>query len=233
MRKTLKAEERKIVGRKVKTLRKQGFIPANLYGKKIKSVSLQIKNSDFQKIWKEAGETTLIDILVGEKIHPVLIHNAQIHPTTQDFIHVDFHEVSLTEKTTARIPVEITGESPAVSQGLGALIQPLSEIEVEALPADLPENFTIDISKLEQVDSQITVGEIAVNAEKIKILIDPSEIVVKVGALQKEEIPAPVPAETEGETAPGSETPAVAPEENSSNGSQEEVGSENQGQSQE
>jgi len=208
----LEAKERKICGRKVKKLRREGILPANLYGKKIKSQALQVPLRDFQKVYKEAGETKLIDLKVGTETFPVLIHNVQLHPVTGEPFHIDFHHVSLKEKTTAMVPVEITGESPAVKQGIGVLIQPISELEVEAFPQDLPEHLVVDISRLSQVDDQVTVSEIEVDREKVLIKADPSQIVAKIGPLEKEEVISPAPAE---EAVPIQETPVeeVKPEE--------------------
>ena len=190
----LVAEERKILGRKVKKLRREGILPANLFGKGIKSQSLQIPLNDFEKVYKETGETGLIDLKIGEKSHPVLVHNLQIHPKSGNLLHVDFHEVSLTEKTTAKVPVILSGEAPAVTQGLGILLQPISEIEVEALPQDLPENILVDISKLEAVDQAITVADLPRDS-KITLKAEPEEIVVKIGPLEKEEVAPPPSAE--------------------------------------
>lgn len=189
------AEKRETLGRKVKKLRREGLLPANLYGKKIKSLALQLKIDDFQKIWREAGETGLVEVEIEEKIHPVLIHNVQIHPVSGFPLHVDFHEVSLTEKTTARVPIELVGESPAVEQKIGVLIQPLSEVEVEALPADLPEKLTVDISGLTEVDHAVTVADILLDKERVKILAELKEVVAKVVASTKEEIVVPPPTE--------------------------------------
>lgn len=209
---TIKTEKREVVGRKVKKLRKEGILPVNLYGSKIKSQSLQVKTDEFRKIWEQVGETTLLDLEVGEKVHPVMIHHVQIHPVSDEFIHVDFHEVSLTEKTTAKIPVELIGESSAVKQGLGVLLHTLSEIEVEALPADFPEKLTVDISGLTEVNNQVTVADIKTDP-KVKILVEATELVAKIGALQKEEVIAPAPVEVvvaegvpaEGEVAAGTD----------------------------
>lgn len=202
----LKAEERKVLGRKIKKLRREGTLPGNLFGKKIKSVSLQLPMIDFEKVYKEAGETGLIDLEVGGSVHPVLIHHLQISPVTGVYLHADFHEVSLTEKTTAKVPVVITGEAPAIVQGLGVLINPISEIEVEALPQDLPESIIVDISKLEAVDQGITIADLKLDS-KVTVKADPAEIVVKIGPLEKEEV---APAPVEGEiTAEGSETPVA------------------------
>lgn len=217
----LKTEKREVLGRKVKKLRKEGLLPVNVFGKKIKSISLQVKIDDFKKVWDQVGETGLIDIDVDGKVHPVLIHNVQIDPASGEFLHSDFHEVSLTEKTTAKVPVELQGESPAVSQKLGDLIQPVSELEVEALPEDLPEKLTLDISGLVEVDNTLTVGDIKIDPLKVKILAEPTEIVVKITALVKEEIIVPTPAaeapegtSPEGEVVEGvaSEGAEAAPE---------------------
>lgn len=200
----LKAEKRKIEGRKVKKLRKEGILPANLYGKKIKSQSLQVSLKDFQKIYQEIGETGLVDLKIDSETRPVLIHNVQLHPVTGEPLHADFHQVSLTEKTTVTVPIELLGESPAVEQGIGILIQPISEIEVEALPGDLPEHLTIDISRLAQVNEAITVGDLPIDRKKVEIKAEPSAIVAKIGPLEKEEVVAPPPAEE----VPAEEVPA-------------------------
>lgn len=208
----LSAEERKILGKKIKKIRKEGLLPANLFGKKIKSIALQLPLSDFQKAFEEAGETGLIDLKVGESTHPVLIHHLQTNPVTGAFLHADFHEVSLTEKTTAKVPVVLTGEAPAITQGLGVLINPISEIEVEALPQDLPENLMVDISKLEAVDQAITIADLKVDS-KIEVKVAPEEIVVKIGPLEKEEVVEAPAAEgevaAEGEAVAEGEAPTT------------------------
>lgn len=202
----LKAEERKVTGRKVKMLRAKSILPANIYGKKVKSEAIEIPMADFEKIFKEAGETTLIDLTVGKKVHPVLISNIQVHPVTGELLHVDFREVDLKEKVHATIPVELTGESPADKQGVGVLVQLVDEVEVDALPTDLPEKFEINIDGLAEVDNAVTVKDIKVDKSKVEILNDKDQIIAKVEALQKEEEIAPAPA-TEGEAgAEGGET---------------------------
>jgi large subunit ribosomal protein L25 len=214
---SLTAKSRKILGRKVKKLRKEGLLPANLYGKKIKSQALELSEADFLKIYKQEGETGLIDLKIDSQVHPVLVHNLQIHPVTDEPLHVDFREVSLTEKTTVEVPIEIRGEAPAVEQKRGILIQPLNEVEVEALPADLPDEILVDVSKLTEVGQAITVADLVYDKEKVKALADNSEIVVKINPLEEEEV-APPPAEevVEGEV-PEGEVPvegaeAVPPE---------------------
>ena len=108
---TLKVEPRKITGRKIKSLRTQGFIPANVFGKDLKSLSLQIKTVDFTKLYKEVGESTLIYLTVeGEKENrPVMVHDVALHPVTDQILHVDFHQVNLKEKTTAPVVIKLIG----------------------------------------------------------------------------------------------------------------------------
>ncbi len=210
----LEASKRKTLGRKVKKLRREGILPANLYGKKIKSQSLQISLKDFQKIYQETGETGLLDLKIDSETRPVLIHNVQLHPVSGEPLHADFRQVSLTEKTVATVPIEISGESPAIEQGIGVLIQPISEIEVEALPQDLPEHLLVDISKLAQVDDQVAVSDIQIDRKKIEIKADLGAIVAKIGRLEKEEVAPPPPVEeavpAEGEVP--AEEAAPAPE---------------------
>ncbi len=207
-RKTLKAEERKVSGRKVKNLRNQGYLPGNVYGKKIKSVSVKVDLKDFEAVYKEVGETGLVDLEVGKEIRPVLIHGIQVNPKTDKPLHVDFLQVDLKAKVSAEVPVELIGESPAEKQGIGTVVQQINEIEVEALPTDLPDKFEIDISILAEVDQAIYVKDLKIDREKIELKVDLESIIVKVEPPQKEEV-TPPPAPAEGETA----APGVAPAE--------------------
>lgn len=219
-KKTLKAEERKISGRKVKTVRAQGLLPGNVYGKNIKSLAVQVDKKEFEKIYKEVGETGLITLQVGKDERPVLVHNVQAHPVTDEPIHIDFRQVDLKTKVTAEVPVEVTGESPAEKQGIGTVVQYINQVEVEALPADLIEKFIVDTSTLAEVDQAIYVKDLKVDKAKIEIKTSGDEIVVKVEPPQKEEVvetpivpvgaEGVVPAEGEvpAEGTPGAEQPA-------------------------
>ena len=223
---TLEAKVRKITGRKVKTLRKEGLIPANIYGKKVKSQAIQVMALDFKKAYEEAGETGLISLKVqGEKgkaeDRAVLVSNVQIDPLSDAAVHVDFRQVDLKEKVTASVPVELVGESPAEKGSLGTVVQYIDEIEVEALPTDLPEKFEVDASGLTEVDQAVFVSDLKYDKAKVEIKNDAGEIIVKVEPPQKEEVVAApvteeVPAEgeapKEGEEAPV-EGGAQAPEE--------------------
>ena len=196
---SLKAEKRKVFGRKVKNLRKQDLLPGNIFGREFKSLAVQAELKEFEKIFKEAGETRIIEIQVDKKKAPVLISNIQKDPVTDDYVHVDFMKVDLKKKVTAKIPVELVGESPAEKKGVGVVVSQLDEIEVESLPTDLPEKFEIDISKLEQVDQAIYIKDIKIEKDKIEIKENEDKIIVKIEPPSKEEEPIAVKEEVEGE----------------------------------
>lgn len=181
-------------------------MPANIYGKKIKSLAVQVKADEFQKVFSEAGETGLVELKLGEKVHPVLIHNVQLGPVSDLPLHIDFLEVSLKEKVTATVPIELIGESPAEKEG-GVVVQQMHEVEVEALPTDLPEKIEVDISGLTEIDQAIKAGELKVDKTKVEVKEDPERIVVSVAPPAKEEVVAPPPAAEEAVPAEG-EAPA-------------------------
>jgi large subunit ribosomal protein L25 len=205
----LTVESRKTTGRKVKKLRREGVVPANIYGKAIKSLSVQVGLKEFWPIFQAAGETGLVQLTLKgeEKMRPVLIHNVQLDSVSDRPLHVDFHQVDLKETLVAKIPIELKGEAPAAVQGLGILIQPVAEVEVEALPSDLPEKFVVEVTGLALVGATIKVNELKVPAG-VKVLSEPEGLLAKIDELAKEEIkPEPVVAEgearpTEGEVKP-------------------------------
>ena len=137
----LTGQKRSVTGRKVKQLRKQGILPANIYGKKITSKSVQVPVKAFKDVFSKAGETSLVDLEVDGKSVPVLIHNIQYDPITSFPLHADFFQVDLKEKVTAKVPIVFVGESPAVKDKVGVLLTLITEVEVEALPADLPDKI--------------------------------------------------------------------------------------------
>lgn len=204
----LKSEKRQVLGRKVKALRKEGKLPANIFGKKIKSQAITLDLQDFQKIYAQVGETSLVEISIkGEKKpRPSLISNVQIHPVTDLPIHADFHQVDLTEKVTANVPVLVVGESPAVKDKAAVLITLFDEIEVEALPTDLPDKFEVDISTLKEFNESVTAKDLKVDRSKVEVKVGENEAIVMVQEPKEEEEEAPPveePAEgeepTEGE----------------------------------
>jgi len=214
----LKAEKRLLTGSKVKKLRRQGVIPANVFGHTVKSQAIQISEIDFARVYKDAGETNLIWLKIeGEdKERPTLIKGLTNNPVTGQRYHVDFHQVNLKEKVSANVPVEIVGESQMVKDGLAVLDINIHEIEVEALPTDIPENITFDISVLKDIGDHLKISDVKL-PDGVTVTSDPEMVVVAIGAPMKEEEPlveevaeeevtGAVP--TEGEVAPEGEIPA-------------------------
>ncbi|MBL7159492.1 50S ribosomal protein L25 [Candidatus Microgenomates bacterium] len=218
----LKVEKRKTLGRKIKKLRREGILPANIYGKKVKSQAVQVGLKEFEKIYADAGETSIIDLIVeAGKTRSVLIHNVQIHPVTDQFLHADFRQVVLTEKVKADIPVEIVSESPAVKEKKGILLTILDEIEIEALPADLLDKIEVDVSQLTEVNQEIKVSDLKL-AKKVDFLTDSNSIICKIGPLvtkeaeelaKEEEAAAEEAVEKEGKEAAEEKAPEGKPEE--------------------
>ena len=182
----LTVEKRKIFGKKLKKLRRDGILPANIYGKKVKSVSVQVPYKEFEKIFKEAGETGVVDVEVDGAIHPSLIHNIHHDYLNNRALHVDFFEVNLKEKVKTSVPLLAKGEAKAISDKLGLLLQPLTQVEVEALPMDLPEHIEINVEALAAVGDQITIGQIKAPTG-VTILTDPNQVAIKVGELISKE----------------------------------------------
>lgn len=210
----LTAKIRTITGRKVKKLRQSGLIPANLFGKNVKSLSLEIPVADFLAVYKKVGETGLVELKTDKDVFHTLISKVQTHPINRAPVHAEFHAVSLTEKIKAHVPVELIGESQAVKDGVGLLLQTLSEVEVEALPTDLPEKIEVDVAKLVAVGDQVVVADIKLS-EKVAILTPGEEIVVKVVTAVSEETKkeeekkaAEEAAKAATETPPTAEAPA-------------------------
>lgn len=206
----LKSEKRDLFGRKVKRLRKDGKVPANIFGKKVKSHAISVDNKEFSEVFEKAGQTQLIEL----EDKSVLVSNLQVDPISGDYLHIDFRQVDLTEKITAHVPVEIEGESPAEKQSLGTVVQQIHELEVESLPADLPEKIIVDVSNLAEVDQAIFVKDLKID-KKVEVKTDMESIVVKVEPPQKEEVleVAPeVPAEGEAVAPAEGETPTEAGE---------------------
>lgn len=186
-RDSLKVEKRDVIGKKVKKIRKEGLVPGNVYGKGMESVAVQLPYKDFVEAFKKVHETGLIDIVLDGKSIPVLIHNVQFDPKSQTPVHTDFFKVNLTEKITAKIPVVVVGEPKAVTDKIGLLEQPTMEIEVEALPTDLPEKFEVNVENLAAVDEQIVVSDIKVDPE-VTVISEPSQVVFKIGELVTKEM---------------------------------------------
>ena len=162
-------------------MRKDGKLPAHVFGKALDSESVVVVTADFLKTFHLAGETGVIELKIGsEKNRPVLVRDVQYDPITGSPIHIDFYQVDLTKKVKVPVPLILVGEQPEkVHLGEAILLQTLNEVEVEALPADLIEKIEVDTSLLKEIDDAITIGQLNYDREKLTIAIDSEEIVVK------------------------------------------------------
>lgn len=181
----LAVEKRKILGKQIKKLRREGILPGNIFGKNIKSTSVQVPLKEFSPVYKEAGSTGLVDLELDGKIIPVLIQDLQTD-YKNNVLHANFYQVNLKEKVKSAIPLEIVGEPKAVTEKVGLLMNILSEVEVEALPEDLPEHIEVNVEHLAAVDDQITVADLKVPAG-VEVLTDATQVVSKIDELVSKE----------------------------------------------
>jgi large subunit ribosomal protein L25 len=193
---SLSARPRSETGRHVHALRREGAVPAILYGHKISPVSLALDAKELERVWHRAGRTHLVDVKVaGQKAHKALIKDLQFHPRSGHALHVDLFAVNLREKITADVPVIVVGESPAVHDKLGQVQQVVSSLRVESLPADIPAQITVDVSGLKEVDESILLGQIELPKGVTLVHHDPEEVLVKIAQVRvREEVEVEAPA---------------------------------------
>ena len=168
-------------------LRNSGFVPGVVYGDGVKNIDVSVGDIPLSKAFKEAGESTLLELEVeGDKTRHVIINEVQVDPVKGEPVHVDFLEVRLDKKIKAEVPLLFIGESPAVKGLGGILVKNVQHVEVEAFPQDLPHNIEIDISSINTFEDHIKISDIKINP-KVKILSDISSIVASVVPPRSEE----------------------------------------------
>jgi len=183
---SLKAKVRTEKGRKNSKTRESGRIPAVVYGHKVKNVLLDIDYKDFQRVLREAGESSLIELDIEGDKKSVLVHEIQKDPVSDKFIHIDFFQASLTEEVQVKVPLVLEGESLAVKDLGGTLVKNISELEVKALAKNLPHEIRVSIEPLKTFEDHILVKDLNVPKD-VKVLAKPDEIVVSVSAPAKVE----------------------------------------------
>lgn len=177
---------------KINELRKQNFVPAVLYGPKIKNQVLMVDKKALNKIYKEVGESLLFKVVVedqakkSEKENLVLIYDLARDPINDEIIHVDFYQPRLDKAIKTQVPLIFVGQAPAVTLLSGVLIKNIHEVEVEALPQNLPREIEINISSLKEFEDRICVKDLVLK-EGIKINLDPEEIIALVEPPRTEE----------------------------------------------
>ena len=187
-------------GIKLATLRKSGEIPSVFYGAGRVSTPISISNSEFKKIWASAGESSAVKILMSEDKNKVekddinvLIHEVQVDPVTNEPIHVDFLAIDMKKKIRVKVQLDFIGVSSAVKNGIGNLVKVLHEIEIEAMPRDLPHNLFVDISALETLQDNIVVTDIKL-PDGVIAITNSTDIVASIieQKEEKEEVVVPV-----------------------------------------
>jgi large subunit ribosomal protein L25 len=182
----LKVEKRTSFGKAAAALRQAGMIPAELYGHGIPNVHLAVKAVDFEKVYREVGENTIVNVIVDGAARPVLIYDIQKDPLTDQLLAVDFYQVKMDEKITADVPLKFIGEAPAVKEG-GILIKAMNEVEVKALPQDLPENIEVNLLKLAAIGDSLYVRDLPASS-KYEYIVEPNTVVASITEQVKEEV---------------------------------------------
>ena len=205
----LTAEKRTVTGKRVRQLRREGWVPGVMYGHGFEPVPLQFEERSLAHILSRVGGSQLVGINVKGDKQPemALVRDVQRDPIRGNFLHVDFYRVMMTERLTAEVPLITVGESPVTEAREGILLQGISSIEVECLPGDLVDAIEVDLSDLVEIDQGVYVRDLAVPAG-IDILTDVDEMIVRIVPLEAEEIEE----EEEEELMPGAEEVEVLTE---------------------
>lgn len=192
----LTAQKREKLGRVTKTLRDEGLIPAELYGRGLANQHLSVSAKEFKKVFKEAGESTVIQLVVESKKHPVMIHDVARDPIDEEILNIDFYQVRMDEKLKLKVPLVFEGEAAAVKEKQGVLVKAVSEIEIEALPADLPHDLKVDLTLLKDIGNSISVKDL-ITPKGVEVKVDLATVVATVTARMTEEEEAKLAAEAD------------------------------------
>lgn len=169
-----------------KELRRNGLIPAVIYGKKFENQSIEVDAKEFTHLYREAGSSNLVDLNIDGKTVKTLIHEIQRNPLNNNISHIDFLKIDMKEKIRTEIPLEFVGETVLVIDQEGSLITSKDAVEVECLPSDLVDHINVDISVLTDFDMNIKVEDLKVPAG-MEILDDPEEVIALVQPPRSEE----------------------------------------------
>jgi large subunit ribosomal protein L25 len=174
----LSANTRTVLGNSVRKLRKQGLLPAVLYGQNFNSLPIQIDKKTFLKLYKQVGKTNVIDLSVGSQTLPVIVQDLDIDPVFGDVRHVDFLVVNLKQKVKVTVPIQYIGTPIGVKQLGAVLTVNLDELEIEVLPEKIPDFITVDVTNLTNIHDSISVADLLQVAQDYQILNDPETILV-------------------------------------------------------
>lgn len=183
----LVAKERRELGKKSRALRRAGFLPAVVYGEGVGPESISVSARDFEKAYAEAGESSLVALSLDGKKLNVMIHDVAYDPLTLKPIHADFYSVRMDKEVETKVEIEFMGEPPAVKNEGGILVKVMHELEVKALPRDLPHTIAVDLSGLGTVGGRIFVKDVRV-ADGVRVLDPEDGVVVLIEAPRAEEV---------------------------------------------
>jgi large subunit ribosomal protein L25 len=202
----LNVARRETLGKKVRALRRGGIIPANIYGHNVDSVAIQVSSEDLRQLMRHHGRNEIIYVQVDGEERPTFVRDIQRNPVSDQIMHVDFMQISLTEKVRLEVPIHFQGVAPAVATHGGIVTHALTNVLVEALPTSIPSSIDVDISELTEIGQSIHVSELA-QIEGVEILTDEDAVVVRI------DLPAAERAEEEAAAAPAEgEVPAEGAE---------------------
>jgi large subunit ribosomal protein L25 len=179
----LSVAPRSVLGKRVRALRRGGLTPANVYGHRVESRALQVDTVTLARTLRALERNAILSLHIeGEKApRPVMVRDIQRNAVTDRILHVDFYQVSLTEKMRADVPLLLTGKAPAVDDFGGILLQSLDSISVEALPADMPSHVEVDISVLSELDSSLHVKDLVLDP-KLHLMTDLDVVIARVAS---------------------------------------------------
>ncbi len=206
----LSASARNRIGKKVKFLRREGKLPAILYGRSLEQpIPVTMDNAETSKVLRQISSSTLVTIDVDGEEHMTLVRDFQVDPIYGTLQHVDFLVVSMTEKVSTMITVQVEGSAPIIEAEGGLLVTGMEQIEIQALPQDLPSHLSVDVSGLEAFGDTLYVRDISL-PPGVELLTDPDELLIVATAPQEEVIEVEVDEDAElaeGEEAPEGEAP--------------------------
>ncbi len=184
---SLKVESRRVFGKKLNKIRKQGLVPGNVYGPDFKSQSVSVRHKDLVKTYKKVGETGVVYLSLDKDNIPVLIKTIQKHPVSGSLLHIDFRKIDLSKKIETAVPVKTIGVSEAVSQKSGVLLVQSDTLLIEALPEDIPSHIEVDISVIKEIGQEIKVVDLK-KSDKYEVKTPAEKVVVSVIAHKEESI---------------------------------------------
>lgn len=179
----LQADVRSVTGKRVRFIRRSGQTPGNIYGHNVESQAIQLNTDELVRTLRHVPRTALMTLNVaGERTaRPVLIRHLQRHPYNDTILHIDFYQVSMTERMTTDVPIRVIGSTPAIDDFGGMVVQELNTVSVECLPGNLPSMLEIDLGKIESVGDSLHVRDLVAPSD-VTILADPDAVVVRVAS---------------------------------------------------